>query len=285
LAAASGLVRAGDDLIVASDDENALGIFPASGQAKGQWLTVFEGVLPAGVEQRKAAKKDVECLALLPASGSYPHGAVLGLGSGSKPNRNCGVIIALDDAGKPSGPPRRLDLSPLYKAMGAQLEELNIEGAVVMGRTLRLLQRGNGQAAQNAWVDVDIDAVTKAASRRETVPASALKSVIPVELGLLEGVRLGLTDASLLPDGRMVFSAAAEDSGSTYADGAVTGSVLGVADATGKVCATYPLQGRWKIEGVHVEHVTHGKAHVLMVADADDPAIAAPLLSAVLPLA
>ena len=284
LAAASTRPLAGDRLLIPADDESSLGVFPAQGRGAGKWFPLFDEVLPADEAARKAVKRDIESLTLLPSSSAQPGRAVLAVGSGSKATRNWAVAVALSENGQPIGRPRHIDLAALYGAIGAQVKDLNIEGAVVMGQSLRLLQRGNGAAGINAFIDVDLAAVTTLAHTGGALPASALMRIQRVELGQLNGVPLGLTDASPLPDGRMVFAAAAEDSQSTYHDGVCTGSAVGIADASGKVLALFPLEGAAKIEGIQVEHVANGRVQVLLVADGDDPHKPAPLMRTSFPL-
>ena len=102
------------------------------------------------------------------------------------------------------------------------------------------------------------------------------------ELGFLDGVALGFTDASPMPfaesGGRMAFAAAAEDTDNAYDDGACAGSVVGVLEADGRVVCMERVQGTHKIEGLVVT-----SSGLLMVADPDDPSQRAPLLVGSLP--
>ena len=161
LSAASGLVRRGRRLIVVADDELHLGLFeeaePGQGHlpstaANGTLLRLLEGQLPKDTAQRKAVKPDLESLALLPPLPPLPGcpaGALLALGSGSTLVRQIGVLIALDVQGAPNGRMARLDLKPLYAPLRKVFAQLNIEGALVVGTDLLLLQRGSqsGSAA------------------------------------------------------------------------------------------------------------------------------------------
>ena len=92
ISAASGLVPVGNWLYVIADDELHLGVFPATGAAKGTLLRLLPGKLPTEAKKRKAQKADVEVLTLLPRFAGCPHGALLALGSGSRPNRRRGVL-------------------------------------------------------------------------------------------------------------------------------------------------------------------------------------------------
>ena len=102
------------------------------------------------------------------------------------------------------------------------------------------------------------------------------------ELGHLDGVPLGLTDLCALPDGRLLFSAAAEDSEHPVADGAVAGSVLGWLDPAGGLQLLGRLPGTLKIEGLAARPRGAG-LEVWLVSDADQRGLAAQLLRLELP--
>src|SRR5690606_13280244 len=95
IAAASGLVRHGGYCSVIGDDEHHLGIFSAHDLRPEQILRLLPSDLPTAPKKRKKLKPDFEVLTLLPAAEKYPHGALLVMGSGSKPNRNLGLLLAL----------------------------------------------------------------------------------------------------------------------------------------------------------------------------------------------
>ena len=65
------------------------------------------------------------------------------MGSDSKPNRDTGVLLGLDALGNVNSAPRLFYLSLLYDAIRVEVEELNIERAVIAGGQLLFLQRGN----------------------------------------------------------------------------------------------------------------------------------------------
>jgi hypothetical protein len=61
----------------------------------------------------------------------------------------------------------------------------------------------------------------------------------------------------------------------------VTGSAVGVLGPDGTPQYLDAVDAKVKLEGVDAR-VEGGRVHLLLVADADDPAVAAPLLEAVL---
>src|SRR5262245_9684590 len=113
LSAASGLVRVGPLLYVIGDDELHLGVFRLGPGIPGQRPRLFAGELPVAKDERKALKPDLEALMLLPACSAFPAGAMVALGSGSRPNRRLGALLQLDHHGAVHGDARTIDLSPL----------------------------------------------------------------------------------------------------------------------------------------------------------------------------
>ena len=280
LAAASGLVRVGDWLYVVADDENCIGVFPAQGDGPGRRLVFDATALPREASARKEQKPDLEALAHLPARAWPPHGALLALGSGSTPSRRRGAVWPLHAYGSAAAPPLLLNLATLYAALDAEIPELNLEGAAVSGDRLRLLQRGNGRAGVNALVELDLRGACASASRSQALPADLVRGIRRYDRGAHRGVRYTFTDASPLPDGRLVFSAVAEDCPDTYHDGPVVSAALGILDAEGGVEFLEPLEPVVKIEGVHATLESGGEIALLLVADADDETHPAPLLAA-----
>jgi hypothetical protein len=275
ISAGSGLVRTGDFMYVIADDERELGVFPAEGNAPGRRSRFLPGDLPSDPKERKRTKPDLEALALLP-------GAILALESGSKRWRRGGVFWQLDGRGALAGEPRRLDLRPLYDALDRDIPDLNIEGATVSGDQLLLFQRGNGRGAVNAVVALDL-AAARHSLERGHVDAGTVRGTRRYDLGEIDGVRMCFSDATALPDGRVLFTAVAESGEDTYHDGQCVGSGVGVLDANGDVTAWDLLDPAFKVEGVEAHH-DGGATMILMVADADDPGSPSCLLAAPLGL-
>lgn len=234
LSAASGVVCCGAELLVVADDELLLQRYSDAGVYLGQ-QPLLEGDLPVDPALRKRLKPDFEILCQL------PDGRLLALGSGSKKRRRRAVLWQ-------AGATQVIDLTPLYLALEARLPDLNLEGAVVQGELLLLAQRGNSSGSLNALISLDLATVLMQLAGASLGPES-VRNVTPIELGELHGVPLSFTDLCLAADGRLLFSAAAEDTDSSYLDGACAGSVLGWL-AEGRVQALWPLAGQVKIEGL-----------------------------------
>jgi len=278
LSAASALVRAGSFLYVVADDELHLGVFRATDNSPGQLIRLFDGELPAAALERKKLKPDLEALLKLPAGESFPNGAILALGSGSRRNRRRGALLRLDAQGAVQGLPDPVDLSPILMPLEGALQALNIEGAVVVGDEVRLFQRGNRRHRENAIIRFPLSSFLGALTAE---PASTLDALAidMIDLGEIDGIPLCFTDAAALPNGDMVFTAIAEDTGDAYNDGPCAASAIGLLDSDGLLRRLTRLEAPFKIEGVDAR-ADGDVIRLLLVTDADDPAIPAALFSA-----
>jgi hypothetical protein len=268
LSAASGLVCADGRVYVIADDEHHLAVFDDL-RTPGRSVRLFEGTLPAGVKRRKKRKPDTETLALL------PRGVLLTLGSGSRPRRCCGAWIVLDAEGCPRRPARQVDLVPLYEPLRAHFDDLNIEGAFVCGREFVLLQRGHAGGSANASVHFALNRVL--AWLFEGADAPVARRVHRHRLGSVNGVPLCFTDGAALPGGRWAFTAVAEVTDNSAADGACVGSMVGVMSAEGELLARHAMPHAEKIEGIDAR-LRRGSLTLCLVTDADDPRVASRLL-------
>ena len=141
----------------------------------------------------------------------------------------------------------------------------NIEGAVIGCGRLRLFHRGVG-GAPSGCVDLRVDVLDGAAPHR-------VGAVCTFELGALDGVSLGITDAVAARGEECMFVAAAEDTADAIADGAVVG--LGARahrlDRGARWTRLVDVDGRpyrGKVEGLVVDE-SFGGGWILT--DADDP--------------
>ncbi len=278
LAAASGLVQIGAWLYVVADDELQLGMFPLAADEPGTLLRMFEGELPDAPKARKKAKPDLESLILLPPDPDWPHGALLALPSGSRPNRDRGALLTLGVHGAPNGAARAIDLSAFFALLRARIPALNIEGAAIVGAELVLFQRGNKAAATSACLRFDYAAFAIGLASG-TVSAMAPVRIDSLDLGAIDGIPLAFSDACALPEGRVVFCAVAEDTDDPYLDGAFRGAAIGILDASGSLASLRRIDAPAKIEGIAACRVDDS-IELLLVTDADDAAAAGLLLQA-----
>ena len=201
IGSASGLIYHNDVLFVISDNSTFL----------YQYVIDKDVVLKFPLvenPQENIAKQDKLDLEALTSFGNQLF--IFGSGSTEKRNSMFSLDLTNDKVEKN-------DLSNLYSFLRniAELEndELNIEGAICVDKTMYLFQRGNGANSKNGIF---------------IIPDSQDKQIqyFPVELPLLDEVETTFTDA-LLVDNYIYFLATAEDTISTYEDGEVLGSIIG----------------------------------------------------------
>ncbi|TWO70592.1 hypothetical protein FN976_13595 [Caenimonas sedimenti] len=279
LSSASGLVLAGGWLYLVADDEHHLGALPLAHAGDDHPVALHRlrpGELPGDKEARKKHKPDCEALLALPPWSGHPQGALLALGSGSRPNREQGFLLPLrPDGSLADAPVEPVDLHGLYAPLRSRFPDLNIEGAFASGDRICLLQRANQGDARNACASYAWPDVRDWLDGRRAAPAAI--DVTLYELGTVAGVPYGFTDGAALPGGGWIFSAAAEDTEDSYRDGLCAGSALGwVRD--GRLTRLAPLAGGPKVEGIAV-----AGHRLLLVTDADDPESASRLLALPLP--
>jgi hypothetical protein len=196
-------------------------------------------------------------------------GGVLLLGSGSTDRRMRGALLR-----GPGEPVAVAELSHVYAAVRAALgldpALLNLEGACVVGPSLRWFHRGAADVPSMS-VDLPLDALLACFDEPEDVPVTGLRTY---DLGAADGVALAVTDALALPDGTVLVSAAAEDTPDPYDDGPVVASALALLDDDG-VRALTPLPEVGgevlKVEGLAPRDVRGDRLEVLAVVDVDDP--------------
>jgi len=278
LSAASGVVRRGEFVYVIGDDELHLGEFRLSSHLPGRLRRVLTGELPDDQGERSGAKPDLEALTLLPPFTGHPYGALLGLGSGSGPGRDRGFVCRLGADGAIAGEPAELDLGPLYRLLGEEAEELNIEGAATMGEQMWLLHRGTSRKDPNLVAELSLEQLMRSLQDDRCLDADELQSVRRYDLGDIDGVLLAFSDATPVADRLLVFTASAEAD-----DGRIRGSVVGTLGRDGTAQRLRTIDRRWKVEGVHAA-IDAGVLDFTFVCDQDDPASPAPLLSATMPL-
>lgn len=276
LSAASGLVCWRGCAYVIADDEVHLGVFSEHSQ-RGTLHRVAPGDLPESTEERKKQKPDHETLFALPQAPGASGTTLVALGSGSRKNRNVGSVIEIDAYGEPIGAIRQFDLSPFYGPLAARIGDINIEGAMVIGDEFVLLNRAVGEQTDNATARFRLrELLAVIDGRGASRPPGAIEHY---SLGAIDDIPLGFTDAAALPDGRWIFTAVAEDTRDSYADGPCAGAVVGVMSARGRLESMHRLQKNAKVEGIDARVDDEGIA-ICMVTDADDAAQSSWLLQA-----
>ncbi|MEU4155024.1 hypothetical protein [Actinoplanes sp. NPDC026670] len=202
------------------------------------------------------------------AACAMPGGEVLLLGSGSSPARMRASLVGADGF-------RVADLRPLYLAVaaafGLRADQLNLEGACLAGDRLRWFQRANLAAgAATASADIEVSALLAAVRGEITPDKIDIHGVRRYDLGVAHGVALAVTDAVSLADGRVLVSAAAEDTPNAVDDGPVVASGLALLSAGGEPQFFAEIPGAEKVEGLAVRETTTDGIRLLAVVDADD---------------
>jgi hypothetical protein len=273
--AASAVAPLGDGWLIVQDDATHAAWRRPAGTSAVRVVPPVDGHETfSSAAGTKHLKPDFEAAAAVPVDG-LP--GVLLLGSGSTPARMRASLVTLPTTG-----PEFVvaDLTPVYRAVAGALDipadRLNLEGACVLGNRLRWFQRGNSAAGiPSAAVDVDLPALLAAVTGRGTAGHVKVGNGRRYDLGAVAGVALAVTDAVPLPDGRVLVSAAAEDTPNAVDDGPVVGAALAVVDDEGVRDATaLPVADggdAYKVEGLAVSHVTEDGLRLVAVVDADDP--------------
>jgi hypothetical protein len=272
--AASGIAPLGPGWLVVQDDATVAGWLRDSRVVPVRVLPPVDGLdrfsEAAGT---KHLKPDLEVACPAEVDGAP---AVLVLGSGSTPRRMRGALVRRADDGFRV---EAAELGPLYERVAALLElsmdRLNLEGASRHRDTVRWFNRGNLAAGvPSASVDVPLAALVDAVLGRGDAGSVPVGRRRVYELGEVDGVGLAVTDAIALPDGRVLLSAAAEDSPNAVDDGPVVATALALVDDE-QVLAVAPIPevaGHvHKVEGLALRRVDAGAVHLLAVVDDDDP--------------
>lgn len=271
LSSASGLVLVGRHGYVVADDEHHLARFDLHDPVASplRLIGFADGTLPGDAKQRKKLKPDLETLIHVPGE----QGLLVGWGSCSRPQRERAFVFALDGDGAMVGAANELSLTALCEPLRKHFGELNLEAGFVQGDRLHLFQRAHGGQPLNGHVIYPAGAMDAWLRGIAAMPPEPL-AIEAIDLGRVDGVPLGITDAAALPGGGWTFSAVAEDTSDAYADGACVASIIGVMDDRNRLLHQERLPGGPKVEGIAFA----GGERLWLVTDADDPLKASELL-------
>src|SRR5262245_3003051 len=176
-------------------------MFDSSNGEPGVLVRLFEGELPLDVRERKAAKADFEALCHLPAFPNYSAGALLALGSGSRKGRRRAALLPLTDSTVDGSAVRMIDASRLFEELADEVDDTNIEGALVIGDRLVLMHRGNAVHPACALVSVRLEPLLKSIDDDDKLGKVHIESVHHYELGKIGDSPLTFTDGCLLNNG------------------------------------------------------------------------------------
>lgn len=244
ISAASGLVYSQNVLFVISDSSSFLYQYDIDKKL----LLKFPLVKEAKENIEKAEKLDLESIT--------QHGnQLIMLGSGSTQKRN--TMFSLDLG---SDTLQTQDLTALYqnlKTVGSfSDDQLNIEGAIYAHQTMLLFQRGNSKNSRNGIF---------------IIPNNQEDGIrfVPILLPTLDDIETTFTDAILVND-KIYFLACAENTESTYEDGEVLGTILGIMHApTFEIIDVQLLSEHQKFEGITLYKESENELEFLLCEDND----------------
>ncbi|HSD89807.1 MAG TPA: hypothetical protein VLB44_19885 [Kofleriaceae bacterium] len=198
-------------------------------------------------------------------------------GSGSTPMREKIAIVGYTT--------HLHDASPLYRRLREELSgptaaesfrvppAVNIEGVCIVSKEVWLFHRGNTgpHDAGPMIFKINKHAFTRWLSSKAALPE--IDATVPFDLGDVNGVRLGFTDAVTV-GARVFYLAAAEASPNAVDDGEVLASHIGVIDTAGVRAATLEVDGKpLKAEGLAFDPADPMRAWVSIDPDnVDEPA-------------
>jgi hypothetical protein len=272
--AASAIVRLGDGHLVVSDDATHAAWFRNGAASKVRLLPAVGGHEEFDDESgTKHLKPDLEAAVEIDAGGTPE---VLVMGSGSSPRRMRWCLVR--------SPGERLDVvvadaSAVYSRVAAALDvdpdELNLEGACVVGDALRWFHRGLPSAGlPSASVDLPLAGVVAVASGQKRDADLHVGRTTRYDLGCVDGVGLAITDVVALPSGDLLASTAAEDTPNARDDGPVRATALARLrdDEVVEVVRLPDHDGKvLKVEGLMVLDQDGAGAVLRAVTDLDDP--------------
>jgi len=286
--AASAIAPFGSEWLIAQDDATHAAWWRDDEVTRLRLFPPVDGHdLFSDEEGTKRLKPDLEAACAVDHDGTP---AVLLLGSGSLPNRTR-VALVSESPTRPMV--KAADLTGLYddvaRALGVPQARRNLEGACVVDGRLRWFQRGDRRRGViDASVDVDLDALLAAVAGDADPARVAVGDVRRYDLGILDdldaegSVPLAITDAVVLDRGRVLVSAAAEDTDDPVADGPVSAAALAVLDGEDVIAGSLlPTDAEGtvpKVEGLAIVAASTDAVDLLAVVDADDPTIASPVI-------
>lgn len=223
IGAASGIVFHKNTLFIISDNSGYLFEYDLNEKKLNKHLLIKD----ASVNIEKKKKPDFEAITL-------NKNKLHIFGSGSTINRNKQIIYDLN-----SKKIEEIDFSAIYQDLKSKFkmsdDDLNIEGTLYIDEILFLFQRGNGLTAKNGIFKISPDHQFE---------------FFPISLPKIKHVETSFTDAILI-ENKIYFLAAAEDTVSTYEDGEVLGTIMGIMNPkTLEVEKHIQLSPTHKLEGL-----------------------------------
>ncbi|MDX2001981.1 MAG: hypothetical protein SFW35_06105 [Chitinophagales bacterium] len=188
-----------------------------------QTVQLFKSRRKPGEKIPKLLKADLEAMAVFQW---HERPFLLMLGSGSLAvQRERGYLLNLHDHSQVL----TVDLSKLYAMLQKEygIEELNIEGLTATKSNLYMVQRGNLHG-DNYLLKFDMEALICHLLGHEALPPKPIS--FPFDLGGYQQWLLGFTGLHTLNEQMLLATLTVEATDSTYLDGQVMGSFVGLID-------------------------------------------------------
>lgn len=283
---ASGLVRLDNSVYIVADDELHLAVFDVKSNQPGSWIRLLPGMLPSDYKERKKQKADLETITRIQPDVYLTAGALLVMPSMSRPNRVSGALIKLEKdlavkdfvVDESNESPIPIDFSDIRSKLKESIDGLNVEGIAIQEKVTKLFHRGSKKKGKSAVVELETAAFLHDLHDTHKPKSTCISKLREYDLGDIEGVGLSFTDAVPMPDGRIVFLAAAEATDDEYQDGACLGSSLGIMKENGDIERIVRISGREKFEGICADYssveISPGifahSIEILLVSDTDN---------------
>jgi hypothetical protein len=227
----SGLAVSAGSIYLVGDDTPYLFALNRQYQVTNQYLLLQEWAGSRRIP--KSSKPDLESITVAPWEGEP---SLLIFGSGSKsPERDSLLVMPLNALNNPG----KYSLTRLYDAIcskeGIGRDSLNLEGAVMAGTNLWLLNRGTNSIIIIDWSKLSVYIKSPVADPQAAdTPLSESSLDIEVhqhQLPYISGKQARFSGACAIPGTSLIlFTASVEDTENWIDDGEVLGSLVGVLD-------------------------------------------------------
>lgn len=243
IGSASGLILKDNMLFIISDNSSFLYQY----KIKESQLIPIPLLENAQQNTPKKDKSDLEAI-------TEKNGLLYLFGSGSTEKRNRCFTYNLA-----TGQVKTNDLQPLFdqlkRTAAITSADLNIEGVVWHNNNWLLFQRGNGEKAKNGIFTID----NKANKQK----------FHPIALPKIHNIEATFTDAVVVKD-QVYFLAAVENTVSTYDDGDILGSFIGIINlSTMSVVYSEFISATHKFEGLAFSNENEDEISFLLCEDND----------------
>lgn len=266
---ASGIEIVDSQIFIIGDDSNLLFVLDASYKIL-KTSTIYNSPDSINGKIAKNLKLDFEALTIVEFDNRK---LLLAFGSGSKINREKGVIIDCQ-AGEII---QEFSLGEFYDTLKSKLQntrKLNIEGLAADVEQIYLLHRGN-VSRENLVISLKIDSFFKYISTQKGAIPSF--QIFNLELPSIHNVLSGFSGACKIPmSNYLLFTASVENTANEIDDGETFGSFIGIVDIETQklvqICKVSYLNGdnfKGKIESISIVKSHKKQISALCVTDMD----------------